>query len=75
MAEKHTPHERAQLYSKGWRRGAGMLAIPDNVKDDEDFNEGYADGRRAFNEAMKNARLRLGAPPPMILRSQQHARP
>jgi hypothetical protein len=70
MAEKHTPYERAQLYGKGWRRGAGMLAIPENVRDDSDFNEGYADGRKAYGEAMTKARERLGAPPPSVLRSQ-----
>jgi hypothetical protein len=70
MADTHTPRERLQLYGMGWRRGAGMKAIPDNVRDDADFNEGYADGRKAAGEAMRAARERLGAPMPSILRTQ-----
>jgi hypothetical protein len=45
-----------------------MKAIPDNVKDDPDFQNGYREGRIAFGEAMRIAREHYGAPPPSILR-------
>jgi hypothetical protein len=45
-----------------------MKAIPDNVKDDPDFQHGYREGRIAFGEAMRIAREHYGAPPPSILR-------
>lgn len=70
MAETHSPRERAKLYGMGFRLGAGMKAIPANVREDPDFNDGYSDGRKAFAEAMEKARQRLGAPPPSILRVQ-----
>lgn len=70
MAEgKHSPRERFMLYQMGWRRGAGMKAIPQNVREDSDFNEGYADGRKAAGLAMETARQRLGCPPASILRT------
>lgn len=68
MAETHTPQERVKLFGMGWRRGAGMKAIPDNLKDDPDFQNGYREGRHAFNEAMRIAREHFGAPPPSYLR-------
>lgn len=71
MAEHHTPKERLQLFSMGWRRGAGMKAIPDNVKNDSDFQNGYREGRIAFSEAMRIAREHYGAPPPSILRTSE----
>lgn len=68
MAKHHSPRERVELFRRGWTRGAGMKAIPDNVKDDPDFQNGYREGRIAFGEAMRIAREHYGAPPPSILR-------
>lgn len=70
MSETHTPRERAELYRKGWQRGAGAKIVPEHLRDDSDFNDGYGDGCQALAEAMAKARKRLGAPPPSILRSQ-----
>lgn len=70
MAVTHSPRERVKLYGWGFRQGAGMKAIPEKVREDSDFNQGYSDGRRAFAEAMQKARERFGAPPPSILRVQ-----
>lgn len=71
MSEKHSPSERAQLYRKGWQRGAGSKVIPEELKDDSDVQQGYKDGCAALNLAMHRARKRFGAPPPSILRTQQ----
>ena len=68
MAERHTSRERLQLFSMGFRRGAGMKAIPQDLRDDEDFQAGYAAGRKAHAVAFEEARERYGAPPPSILR-------
>ena len=68
MAAHHSPRERVQLFRKGWVRGAGSKAIPEELKDDPDFQNGYREGRIAFNAAMAIAREHYGAPPPDILR-------
>ena len=70
MAEHHTPIERVHLYRKGWTRGAGMKAIPPELRDDPDFQLGYSAGRAAFGVAMEAARLKFGAPRPTWLRIQ-----
>lgn len=71
MADTHSPRERLQLFRIGWQRGAGSKAIPANLKDDPDFQNGYREGRIAFNAAMAIAREHFGAPPPSILRAQE----
>lgn len=68
MAEKHTPRERVQLFGMGWRRGAGMHAIPEIVRDDPDFQNGYREGCSAYAEAMRIAREPFGAFAPSVLR-------
>lgn len=74
MAEHHRPAERVQLFRKGWQRGAGARAIPDDLKDDPDFQEGYKLGYNLLGSVMEYARMRYGAPPASILRTQEVAR-
>lgn len=75
MAEKHSPTERLQLFLMGFRRGAGMKACPDNVKDDPDFKNGYREGAHALYAAGEIARKHYGAPKPSFLRTNETTAP
>jgi hypothetical protein len=45
-----------------------VKAIPDTLRGDSDYQDGYKEGREVYLAAMAVARERLGAPPPSILR-------
>jgi len=75
VAEKHSPTERLMLFSMGFRRGAGMKACPDNVKDDPDFKNGYREGANALYAAVEIARLHYGAPKQSLLRTNETTAP
>lgn len=63
---------RAINYAKGWMVAAGVNSIPPDLRDDNDFLDGWNDGRLARKEAMARAedkygckfnKVRLCAPP------------
>jgi len=55
-----SPKGKAIIYLRGFQGGASCSAIPEGMTDNEDFNQGYMDGRKALREATDAASKKYG---------------
>lgn len=62
-----SPKAHLFRYMRGWAAGAGIKSIEAD-DDNDDFNRGWRDGRAAHRAATEAERVRLGAPPLLIVR-------
>ena len=56
MAKTHSNKERFMLYQSGWKCGARIGAMDEAKRDDEDYQQGYEDGKKAYGQGMSYAR-------------------
>lgn len=71
-AEENNAANCWQAYMKGWKAGAGVKAMDPMVAHHPDnglraaYNQGYADGRKAFNDAGAHATELFGYTPSVL---------
>lgn len=54
--------EQLRQYQQGWLDGAAMKPYPKPIGNDKDYLKGHADGTKAWQQAMDQARETYGTP-------------